>query len=73
MDFVYVVSLVDQYISQDGCIQYIISDMTDLDEIRNKIKQKYDIEFEEDPSYSIDGYHRFNVTLIIDIRILLSN
>lgn len=60
MYFVYVVALVDELISRDGSIQYVIGDMTDLDEIRNKIKQKYDIEFEEDPSYSIGNCHLFH-------------
>lgn len=60
MDFVYVVSLVDEYISRDGSVQYVIGDMTHLDEVRNKIKQKYNIEFEEEPAYSTDDYYRFN-------------
>ena len=59
MDFVYAVSLVDEYISRDGSVQYVIGDMTHLDEVRNKIKQKYNIEFAEDPSFSINSYHVF--------------
>ena len=59
MYFVYVVALVDEYVSQYGDIQYVIGDMTCLDEVRNKIKQKYNIEFAEDPSFSINSYHVF--------------
>ena len=69
----YVVSLVGKNIFHDNMIVCTITRMSNLSKVRNYIKQKYGIEFEERASYFTSGWWRFknvtndrNISLVVE-------
>lgn len=70
----YVVSLTGKNVFHDNMIVCTITRMSNLSKVRNYIKQKYGIEFEELASYFTSGWWRFdNVTDDRDISLVVEN
>lgn len=71
-EFVYVVSLVGQYVFNNWDIQYVIKHIDNLDKVPTKIKENYGIEFEEVSSSFYNSLWIFdNVTDDRDIRLIV--
>lgn len=69
---VYVVSLAGKHVFHDWSIQCIITTMDNLDKIRDKIKERCNIEFEEKSTYFTNGYWKFdNITDDRDIYLIV--
>ena len=70
----YVVSLTGKNVFHDNMIVCTITRMSNLSKIRNYIKQKYGIEFEELTAYFTTNWWRFdNVTDDRDISLVVEN
>lgn len=59
-DFVYVVSLAGKHVFHDWSIQYVITRMDDLDKVRVKIKERYNVDFEKMFTQFAYGYWKFD-------------
>ena len=71
-EFVYVVSLVGKHVFNDWCIQYVITCMSDLDKVRDKIKERYNVEFEKLANQFAYGYWQFdNISDYRDIYLVV--
>ena len=70
----YVVSLIGKNVFHDNLIVCTITEMSNLSKVRNYIKQKYGIEFEELAAYLTPDWWRFeNVTDDRDISLVVEN
>lgn len=70
----YVVSLTGKNVFHDNMIVCTITRISNLSKVRNYIKQKYDIEFEDRASYfTPDWWHFDNVTDDRDISLVVEN
>ena len=71
-NFVYVVSLAGKHVFHDWSIQCVITHMGNLDKVRAKIKEKYNVEFEEKSAQFMSGYWKFdNITDNRDIHLIV--
>lgn len=69
---VYVVSLAGKHVFHDWSIQCVITTMDSLDKVRDKIKERCNIEFEENSAYCTNGYWKFdNITDDRDIYLIV--
>ena len=59
-DFVYVVSLAGKHVFHDWSIQYVITHISDLGKVRDKIKERHNVEFEKLANQSSYGYLKFD-------------
>ena len=70
----YVVSLTGKNVFHDNMIVCTITRMSNLSKVRNYIKQKYGIEFEDLAAYFTPNWWRFdNVTDDRDISLVVEN
>lgn len=58
--YVYVVSLAGKHVFHDWSIQCVITRMGDLDKVRDKIKERHNIEFEKLANTFACGYWKFD-------------
>lgn len=72
--FVYVVSLAGKHVTSKWSIQYAIKSMDNIAKARTMIKNRYGIEFEEQPSFSCNWYWQFNnITDDRDIKLIVEH
>lgn len=55
--YVYVVSIAGKHVFHDWSIQCVITRMGDLDKVRDKIKERHNIEFEKLANTFAYGYY----------------
>ena len=70
--FVYVVSLVGKHVFHDWSILCVITRISDLDKVRDKIKEWHNVEFEKLANTFACGYWKFdNITDNRDISLIV--